>query len=120
MPLVEDLPYPTSTDTPDVPRDVQALATAVSVRTVYRAASGKTGSVPVSGTLAVVFPVGLFTQIPTVVVSPHATAIPNAVVQAYASNVTVNGFTVLLHLSTALAGGAWNAGVDWVATQDNP
>lgn len=120
MPLVEDLPYPTSTDTPDVPRDIAALATAVSVRTVYRQASAKSAIIPAGGSLAIVFPVGLFTQPPIVVVSPLATAMPTAVVQAYASAITAAGFTLLVHTSAALAGSAWNAGVSWIATQENP
>lgn len=120
MPLVEDLPYPTSTDTPDVPRDVQALASAVAVRTVYRQASGKTGSIPAGGSIAVTFPVGLFTQPPVVVVAPIAAAMPSAVVQAYPTAVTAAGMTVVLHTSAALAGAAWTAGVSWIATQDNP
>jgi len=84
MPLVNTLPYPTSTDIPDVPEDIRKLAVAVDARvpvaysaglaSIAAAACGASGSLSV----AVTFPVGRFTQAP-VVSATIAAVISNSV-----------------------------------------
>lgn len=115
MPTVENLRYPTSTDTPDVPRDIGNLATDVVARTPYAYAFGQV-STPAGGSLAVTFPVGRFTAAPSVVVSVVSGAIPASVCQAYVGTPSSTGFTVRTHSGSAPAGGALT--VAYQAMQD--
>lgn len=126
-------PYPLGTDTPDAVRDIRALAESVDAadaaaaaataaellaRGAYRSASGKSAAVPSGGSVAIVFPVGRFTVPPTVVVSPVVTAMPSAIIAAYAGSVTKDGCFIFVHSSTSLAAAAWANGISWHATQD--
>lgn len=115
MPTVENLRYPASTDTPDVPRDIGNLATDVAARTPYAYAFGQV-TTPAGGSLAVTFPVGRFTATPTVVVSVVSGSMPAAVCQAYVGGPSSTGFTVRTHSGSALGGGALT--VAYVAHQD--
>lgn len=115
MPTVENLRYPASTDTPDVPRDIGNLATDVAARTPFAYAFGQV-TTPAGGSLAVTFPVGRFTATPTVVVSVVSGSMPGSVCQAYVGGPTSSGFTVRTHSGAAPAGGALT--VAYMAMQD--
>lgn len=115
MPTVEGLRYPTSTDTPDVPRDIGNLASDVAARTPYAYAVGQSIT-PANGTLAVNFPAGRFTKAPTVVGSIVSAALPGSACQLYVSAVTATGFTLKTHSQAAPTGGALT--VAWIALQD--
>lgn len=115
MPTVENLRYPTATDTPDVPRDIGNLATDVAARTPYSYAMG-TVTTPAGGSLAVTFPVGRFTKAPTIAVAVVVSTIPSSVCQAYPGGATATGFTMRSHSTAAVAGGALT--VHYIAMQD--
>ena len=86
------LPYPSSTDTPDVPRDVKALADALEARLQRNVYSGAV-TVPVSNastaSVAVTFPAGRFSAAPHVVVSTSGTSFWCA----FSASPTATGFT---------------------------
>ena len=106
-------PYPSETDTPDVPRDIKAVADALEAR-VARATL--TGNVPVpvtsatNATAAVTFPAGKFTTTPVVVVSTSGTSFWCA----FAAGQSANGFTATVRhidatVATATPTVAWHA-----------
>lgn len=110
------LPYPTSTDTPDVPRDIKALADALEAR-LPRASYAGALSVPVSNavsaTAAVTFPAGRFTAVPIVVVSTSGTS----VWVAMSSGASANGFTATVRQVDNAAATA-TPSVNWTAIQN--
>jgi hypothetical protein len=110
------LPYPTSTDTPDVPRDIKALADALEARLPRASWSGQL-SVPVSAannaTAAVTFPAGKFTAAPNVVVSTSGTSFW----AAFSSGITASGFTATVrHIDATVA--TATPSVHYTATQN--
>lgn len=110
------IPYPADTATPDVPRDIKAMADHLEDRLPYRDASGAV-TVPVSNaasaTLAVTFPVGLFTAAPQVVVSTSGTS--NWV--AMTASPTASGFTATVrHVDNTVTASA-SPSVNWYARQ---
>ena len=109
------IPYPAETATPDVPRDIKALADHLDARLPQAQATGAL-SVPVSnavaGTAAVTFPVGRFTATPIVVVSTSGTT----VWVAMSSGATASGFTATARNVDGTAATA-NPSVNWIATQ---
>lgn len=115
MPTVENLRYPASTDTPDVPRDIGYLATDVAARTPRAYAMGY-ATTPAGGSLAVTFPVGRFTNPPQVALAVIVTSMPGSVCQAYSSTPTTSGCTIRTHSTAAPAGGALT--VSWIALED--
>jgi hypothetical protein len=116
MPTVENLRYPTSTDTPDVPRDIGNLATDVAARTPYAYAVGQSIT-PAGGTLVVNFPAGRFTKAPTVVGSIVSAALPGSACALYVSGISATQFTLKTHSQAAPGGGALT--VAWIAIQDD-
>lgn len=115
MPQVDNLRYPTSTDTPDVPRDIGNLASDVAARTPYAYAMGQSIT-PASGTLDVNFPAGRFTKPPTVVGTIVSGTLPGSTCALYVSAVTATKFTLKTHSQAAPGGGALT--VAWIALQD--
>jgi hypothetical protein len=107
-------PYPSETDTPDVPRDIKALADALEARVARAVLTGNT-PVPVtsaaSATAAVTFPAGKFTATPVIVVSTSGTSFWCA----FTSTASVNGFTATVrHIDATVTPSAtptvaWNA-----------
>lgn len=85
-------PYPADTSTPDVPRDIEALAQACedTVAVVHVAAGTTDGT----GNLTVTFPPGKFTSAPTVIVCPRANAMGSALVSVAAGSVTTTSCLV--------------------------
>lgn len=85
-------PYPVSTATPDVPRDVKALADAVeaSYVEVAHGSAAVTISASAAGTVAVTFPVGRFTAVPTLT----ATCVGTSQYVAMTSTPTATGATL--------------------------
>jgi hypothetical protein len=109
------LPYPASTDPPNVPADIQALAQAVETQR-ERVASG-TVSWPSTATgatsaVAVSFPAGRFTLPPAVTVSP-VTAVPK---NGAAGVGTPSATAVTLYWSNNVA--ATGCPGRWIASQD--
>lgn len=114
-------PYPAATDTPDVPRDIQALAAFTDAKVPYAMAAG-TVNVPVNNTAAataaVTFPVGRFSPTVSPVVAHSVNDGANANLRATRMQglVSASGFGVLLDFTAAstIAGGVW---VGWIAVQ---
>lgn len=82
------LPYPASSDVPDVPTDILDLATAIDLRlpTAYNLQTVSVSiSASTSGAVAVTFPGGLFTGAPRVFCQPVATTNYVASVSAVSS-----------------------------------
>ena len=110
------IPYPSSTDTPDVPRDVKAVADHLEAR-LPRASYAGTVSVPVvsanAASAAVTFPVGRFTGTPVVTVSTSGTS----VWVAMSSAASGSGFTATVrHVDGSVA--TATPSVNWTATQN--
>lgn len=101
---IQGLPYPASTDTPDVPRDIGALADALDggvVKRIWAGSVSVTATASSTGTAPVTFPAGLFTTPPKVLVQTQATAVWVGIVS---SSVTTTGCTVgILHNTGASA-----------------
>lgn len=126
MPTVENLRYPTSTDTPDVPRDVRQLAEDVVARTPYASHATKvtvttTGS-PATGNAAVNFPAGKFSSAPgaapIIVVATLASGAggtQNATVRVTGAATAADATVALSNITTA---GAYEVNV--VAVQETP
>lgn len=112
-------PYPASTDTPDVPRDVKALADKVEAL-VPRIATG-TAQVPAnaaaaSSTVAITFPAGEFTAPPVVVGTMQAATGGLIKCSVRIAAVSATGATVYLSNTDGtvnVAGGP----VAWIAMQ---
>lgn len=98
MPTTPDgWPYPSTNDTPDVPRDIGALATAIDQRLPARMVTGQ-ASVAMSnastGSVAVTFPAGSFSAAPRVVVTVDSAAGAAGALIARVFSVTATGFTI--------------------------
>lgn len=109
------LPYPADTQTPDVPRDIKALADELEdrlVRAQHVGAVTVSVSNAVSANVAVTFPAGKFTGTPIVVVSTSGTT----VWVAMSSGSTANGFTATARNVDGASATA-TPSVNYIATQ---
>lgn len=108
-------PYPLPTDTPDVPRDLSALAAFLDTVVPFAFSAGTLAiaglGAGASATAAVTFPAGRFTQPPIVTCSSDT----NGNIIANPISVTTTGFTMRVNNPGAVASGAGSA--RWIAVQ---
>lgn len=113
-------PYPASTDTPDVPRDIEALADNIDERVPRKRQVGEqaiTISASNTGTAAVTFPEA-FDNVPMVILTKRYTA--GAVTKCHVSilgSVSATGFTAIAATGdgSSVSGTVYCA---WVATDE--
>lgn len=112
------LPYPASTATPDVPRDIEALATALDDTRIPGALAAGQVAVTIangsaSGSAAVAFPGSRFGTTPRVIAT---VANASAAWAVSVSGVSAAGCTInLRHIDANTAGATVN--VQWVALE---
>lgn len=129
MPLTSNgLPYPQLGDTPDVVRDITALANAVNPHAAPRVkiAAGVASVTPATlidgtylggdtalyrGSTAILFPSGLFTAVPFIVVTAE-TSVPGTLIEATFHTATTTGCTLSVGRTTQTA-----TNVNWIAIQ---
>jgi hypothetical protein len=111
-------PYPASTDTPDVPRDMKALADKADASLPFAVAAGTvthTAASAAQTTVAVTFPVGRFTVAPIIQQSVQNNGASSTTYAPRTSaGVTTSGFTSVLNTTAAVSG---STVVGWTAIQ---
>lgn len=111
------LPYPASTDTPDVPRDIGALAAALDKGVFTELASGVatitiTGSA--SGTVVVNLPAGRFTAAPQVLLTNQGGTGASACYVMVSAGPTTASFTAYAAHRDGTSGN-YTVNVSWLA-----
>jgi hypothetical protein len=113
-----NLPYPELTDSPDVPRDIKALALAVEAKLPRIATGHVSAPGTADGAATITFPAGRFTTAPRIALG--VTPFPGNNIVYDFDQVTATGFRVLAYNATNGVGTGVPVSCDWIAVQDTP